>query len=365
MSCTSSSSKALITRSECKCEIINKYTLFFVYSFCVPVYLISRDLHSFTLSSAEIVVNIVIKTTPKSIARCKTFRSSEFFGNEINFFTKIFKEFDDFQQVKKDAKYPFNELPSCLASHFDGKNDFIVLENLEPFGYFTASRQKSMDIHVTRLVMRTLGRFHGLSFLVRDQSPKTFEEISVVPFETYYAARLKPWYHDFINHQISIALDAVKKIYFETEIEERAKKFLSDGSLYDKMVEMTHTRNRYSVIGHGDCWTPNFMINSTKVDGKDIPVKAKMIDYQLCRYASPVLDISFFIYSCTTQDIRDKYFDDLIKTYHDALTEIIRDFGSNPEFLFPMSALKVRMVVAHAVLQLWHLIILQFEFFLE
>lgn len=248
----------------------------------------------------------------------------------------------EFQQVKKDAKYPFEEYATCLASYCDGNDDFIALENLETFGYFTTTRQKSMDVHLCRLILRTLGRFHGLSFVLRDQSPKLFEELTAVPLETYYAQRLKPWYSKFIQVQIDIALDVVKQIYWETEVEERAKKFLTDGSLYDKMVGFTHTRNRYSVIGHGDCWTPNFLIHSTTLNGKEVPVSAKIIDFQLARYASPVIDISFFIYSCTTQDLREQYFDDLIKTYHDSVTEIIKDLGSNPEFLFPFSALEVK-----------------------
>jgi thiamine kinase-like enzyme len=251
------------------------------------------------------------------------------------------KGFQEYQSVKKDAKYPFNEIATVLVTHMDGENDFLALENLNNYDYHTTSRQESMNIHVCRLIMQTLGRFHALSFVIRDQSPKMFDELSSVLEETYYAHRLRPWYNDFINNQIEIALDAVGKIYGGTIIEERAKKFLTDGSLYDKMVKLTHTRNRYSVIGHGDCWTPNFLIHSTKLDGRDVPVRAKMIDFQLARYASPVIDIAFFIYSCTTEELRAQYYDDLIKTYHNSLCEFIKDFGSNPDFLFPFSALEV------------------------
>lgn len=284
---------------------------------------------------------MIIKTTPKSIGRRKTFRSSEVFSNEINFFNVVLKAFQEFQDVKKDAKYPFREIAKCLVSHLDGENDFLILESLTPYGYETASRQESMNIHLTRLIMQTLGRFHALSFLIRDQSPKMFEEITSVLQENYYASRLKAWYHDFSQIQIDIALDAVGKIYGGTIVEERAKKFLTEGTLYDKMVKMAYTRNRFSVIGHGDCWTPNFMIHSTKLDGREVPVKAKMIDFQLARYGSPVLDIAFFIYSCTTEEVRSKHYDELIKAYHTSLSEMIADYGSNPEYLFPFSALEV------------------------
>jgi thiamine kinase-like enzyme len=72
-------------------------------------------------------------------------------------------------------------------------------------------------------------------------------------------------------------------------------------------------------------------------------VKAKMIDFQLARFASPALDISFFIYSCTTEELRVQYYDDLLKAYHESLSAIVKDFGSNPEFLFPFKALEVKI----------------------
>lgn len=297
--------------------------------------------------SQEFDVHLIIKTTPKSIGRRKTFRSADFFRNEINFYNIVLKTIKEFQGVKSDARYPFTEIATCLATHLDGENDFLALENLNTYGYYTTSRQESMNVHVCRLIMQTLGRFHALSFVIRDQSPKMFEEITSVLEEQYYAHRLRPWYDDFINVQIEIALDAVAKIYGGTIIEERAKKFLSDGSLYEKMVKLTHTKNRFSVIGHGDCWTPNFLIHSTKLDDREVPVRAKMIDFQLARYASPVLDIAFFIYSCTTEELRAQYYDDLIQTYHKSLTDLIVDYGSNPEYLFPFSALEVRSSIEY------------------
>lgn len=236
-------------------------------------------------------------------------------------------------------------------SHLDGENDFLAIENLNPIGYFTIPRQELMNIHVSRLIMRTLGRFHGMSFVIRDQSPNMFEEMTMAVEETYYSNRLRSWYIDFLKIQIEVALDAVEKIYGGTVIEEKAKKFLSEGSLHDKMVKLTHTTNRFSVLGHGDCWIPNFLIRSTELDGKSIPVEAKMIDFQLARFASPAVDISFFIYSCTDEACREKYYDDLLETYYSSLCELVKDMGSNPEYLFPRSAFEVKQQIC----QIWNI----------
>lgn len=233
--------------------------------------------------SEEISVSLVIKSTPKNVGRRKTFRSADFFRNEVNFYNHIVKAFDDFQAVKRDVKNKFVEIADCLVAHSDGVNDFVAMNDLGQEGYKTESRNSGFDVNLCRLVMQTLGRFHAMSFVIRDQSPATFQNITGYLEETYYASKLKWWYNNFIKKQIEVALDALEKEYGGTEVEEKGTKFLTDGDLYDKMVKLTHTRNRFSVLGHGDCWTPNFLFHYEEFDGKMIPVKAKMIDFQLSR----------------------------------------------------------------------------------
>lgn len=60
-----------------------------------------------------------------------------------------------------------------------------------------------------------------------------------------------------------------------------------------------------------------------------------MLDFQLARCASPVLDLSFLIYSCTLKSFRDQYFDDTLKIYHSELSNAIKLLGSDPDKIYP------------------------------
>lgn len=84
------------------------------------------------------------------------------------------------------------------------------------------------------------------------------------------------------------------------------------------------------------------------------------MDWQVPRYSSPVTDIVYFLFCCTSKELRDKHFDSLIKLYHSTLTDllerfviilstnilniyVINDFfrlGCNPDRLFPFEALQ-------------------------
>lgn len=123
-----------------------------------------------------------------------------------------------------------------------------------------------------------------------------------------------------------------------TEYERKMLEFAND-QFYDRMISMTHRRTKFSIIGHGDCWLPNFLVQYDQ--GK--PVVAKMIDFQLARFASPALDISFFIYACTLQSLREQHYEELIGIYHQSACDLLTALGSNAAEVFPMSGLQAEL----------------------
>ncbi|XP_052866192.1 uncharacterized protein LOC128272426 [Anopheles cruzii] len=279
-----------------------------------------------------LVVNAIVKTIPKNVGRRNTFRSADFFRNECNFYNVVLKELYRFQD-KRQPKHPFQDIARCFVAYCDGENDFIALDDLGQYGYATASRAEGVGLEDCLRCMRALGRFHALSLAMKEQESDRFHTIVQQHVEeTYYAARLKPWYNNFLQVQINIAKDAVRREFASTEFERKVAGFF-DCDLYDRMVYLTHTRNQNSVINHGDCWMPNFLFHG------ETPA-VRIIDFQLARYSSPALDISFFVYSCTSQALREAHYQELLDAYYGALSEMLRDLGSNPEDIFPYSELK-------------------------
>lgn len=53
-------------------------------------------------------------------------------------------------------------------------------------------------------------------------------------------------------------------------------------------------------------------------------VDARLIDWQVMRYASPISDLMYILMACTTKEFRRKYFHEMIDIYHKAATEHIR-----------------------------------------
>lgn len=76
------------------------------------------------------------------------------------------------------------------------------------------------------------------------------------------------------------------------------------------------------------------------------------MDWQLSRYASPVIDINLFIFTATDKAFREKNYHNLLNIYHFTLSANIRKLGSDPKKLFPFEMLEkeLRNFAWHALL---------------
>lgn len=99
------------------------------------------------------------------------------------------------------------------------------------------------------------------------------------------------------------------------------------------------------MISHGDCWIMNFLVRSGNSGSDRQESQLKIIDFQLVRHASLALDLSFLIYSCTSQQLREEHFEKtMLKTYHEAVTGILLDFGiKDPEKVLSWQELLAEM----------------------
>uniref|UniRef100_A0A4Y0BMJ8 CHK domain-containing protein n=1 Tax=Anopheles funestus TaxID=62324 RepID=A0A4Y0BMJ8_ANOFN len=281
------------------------------------------------------VVNVVVKTIPKNVGRRNTFRSADFFRNEVNFYNVVLKELYRFQEARK-PKNPFKDIDRCFVAYTDGVNDFVAMDDLGQYGYKTASRSKGVELDECLRCIRSLARFHALSFAMKQQEPHTFQTLVDQLQETYYSARLEPWYRNFMQRLVTISKEALEIECAEDPeayppcFKRAVLEFLG-GNIYGMMVELTHTRNQYSVLTHGDCWLPNFLFH---------PVShVRMIDFQMVRYGSPVLDIILFVYCCTDQALRVQHYEQLLSAYYQSFSELVSDLGTDPTQTFPASAL--------------------------
>ncbi|CAB3226318.1 unnamed protein product [Arctia plantaginis] len=274
-------------------------------------------------------VQVILKSIPKNVFRRSICRSHDFFRNEINFYKNILPELIAFQSKKK-LKNPFDRYVKLFFAYADGNNDVVCLEDGSVYNFGNAIRQEGIDLEHCKMTFRAFAEFHALSFAMKDQEPKNFKELQETITEVYYDEPHKNWYINFWNRISEVAINAVEKEYPDSIYLEKIKKFAVP-ERYEDMINAATKTSENGVICHGDSWGANFLYRYE--DGH--PIDAKMVDFQMLRFGTPVLDLSVMIYTCTDQELRDKNYDELLHFYHDTLSSQIEDLGSDPQKIYP------------------------------
>ena len=81
-----------------------------------------------------------------------------------------------------------------------------------------------------------------------------------------------------------------------------------------------------NVLAHGDFWLNNMMIKSNE---SNEPEDLLMLDFQASSWASPGLDLHYFITSSVHDDVKIACYDEFIKHYYDQFTESLRKLKYN------------------------------------
>lgn len=231
-------------------------------------------------------------------------REQEMFEVVIPKFEKLFNEVGE--SVTFGAK--------CLKATIDP--NYVVLEDLKPRGFVNVPRQNGLDLIHSKAVLDKLAQFHAASACVYQKEgpykPLLTRGIFVEEnFEMF----------EMMNNSFnSIIIDSIKTWKGCEQYEEKIKNILRR-----KMELLIKSEeafvNEFNVLNHGDLWCNNIMFQYDDAGGiKEV----YFVDYQICRWGSPALDLQYFIFSSCNLEIKVKEFDFMIKYYHGQLVKYLK-----------------------------------------
>jgi thiamine kinase-like enzyme len=290
------------------------------------------DVRGTTNTNEKKSYEFVIKSGKKSSQLREMIPVRNAFENEIYFYNEILPVFREFQ-AEKGITDPFDNTPKFYDSIIEEEMEVLILGNMKTSGYSLHDRFNPMDQEHIRKIIKVYGKLHAISFALRDQKPEVFKELGgkLTDMMKLSAKYIKPK-EDRNNYEDIIKIakekkedDVVAKLNI---LNERAK----------RQNEITDPNDPYAVILHGDCWNNNFMFkyaNNNKTKLLDVC----FLDFQLSRLASPVYDLSYFLFTCLSEDDIPN-FDEIVNVYYESLSEFLRKLGSDPDKMFPFEELQ-------------------------
>ncbi|KAG7196968.1 hypothetical protein KM043_000233 [Ampulex compressa] len=287
-------------------------------------------------------IRYILKSLPSKKAQWQLACIDKMFQREIYFYKDILPTLENLTREHGRVVQRIPRLYDCADAPGE---EFLLLEDLSMKGY-TMKDSKMMDYPHLSLALKSLAQFHAYSFAIRAQRPKDFAELSQIK-EPLFCPSLEFEARD--SPRLKMLCSVITEILKEEGgcYSERFDRF-ADG-FYRNMMDATdgHAAEPYAVLNHGDAWTNNLLFSYRQepeerqavADEQRKPYDLYFLDFQLCRYASPVLDIAYMLFCCSTLKTRHTYLEKLLCEYYDALAECLTGFDCDPETLFPRRVL--------------------------
>lgn len=232
--------------------------------------------------------------------------------------------FSQFEQSKDVIieENGFIEYPICYQTIDEEPSESLLLEDLNVRGFSIIDRfTEDVTADHVRLFLQALGKLHALSFALKDQQPEKFKELAtnlkefILTEDTHSRA--------YFNQQVETVINLLSN-------EEDAHLLTKVKSLFERdAIDIAadcidpKAAGSNSVISYGDAWQNNSMY---RYDEQRKPIEICLLDWQISRESSPIIDIMYFIFCCTKKELRDDHYDDFLKVYHQSLSAHIQRY---------------------------------------
>lgn len=229
----------------------------------VKIFLTGKRIVNETLQPDHL--DLICKMIPESQVRRDIFCTEIVFEREVAMYNRFLPQLINFQKEKGlTNENGFYGFPTCYYAISDiAKNEhMLIMKDLRPIGFALWNKLVPIDFENVRLLMKALGRFHALSFAIRDQRPEifaTFEEYEDVFIKMLDNAAVM---RGMFNTGCDQALRMFQKRPEHLEYLQRIKETWLD--VFRTAVKRDPV-GRFRVMGHGDCWNNNMMYRNVGV----------------------------------------------------------------------------------------------------
>lgn len=267
--------------------------------------------------------NFIFKYPPGSKEYRDALKSYKFVKNEEAFYSLIVPSMNSFWQGATKNKQNRLPTPQYYYSCSDDKNDVLVLEDLRERGFTMADRIKGLDFDHCMLVVQQFGKLHGISLAMQELQPEKFYHTRIAIKETLYFDAGREQFGT-IHFPCNAAIRMLENRYPERiDLVEKLKKLTTN--FFDNIIEMVEKPSPLAVVNHGDCWVNNILFKYE--DGK--PVDLRFVDFQLSRFGSLALDLSYLLYNSCVKSILDAHWDNFMDAYVEELNSTLKSMGAN------------------------------------
>ncbi|XP_031626607.1 uncharacterized oxidoreductase dhs-27-like isoform X2 [Contarinia nasturtii] len=281
-------------------------------------------------------IRLIAKIPPRSEKRRLKYNSARAFAREHYIYEYLFPVFEKFQRLHLKEQYIFKHYPRCIAASSVYEDEYVLLNDLSLQGFKNSDRPTALHFEKCVAVLKTIAKFHAISFAMKDQQPERLAKLTSKLSEITFTKPINEELDIFLKRNVGYSMTTLDPEKDKVII----KKLMKFRENYASFMAECCAEKEDAIVLHGDCWISNIMFrrNHSTSDKYDIT----FLDWQGVRCGTVAIDLSYFIFCCTDAEVR-KRLPDLMRIYHDQLIQRIDEFGSNGQALFPYEKLEWHM----------------------
>lgn len=202
-------------------------------------------------------VPLICKMQPPNAVGQEQFNSALMFEREVFVYNRLLPLLLRLQRhYGLTEELGFFAFPKCYVATMDIFNDesLIIMQDLRADGYSLWDRSKPVSLEAATMFVQQLGRFHGLSFVLREQRPEVFADF--LEIKDHFNALI---YSNSAKAMFDSCYERAARVLEKPEDVEFMRKLRNDWQAIMKAGVDPSTMGRFAVFGHGDCWSNNLM----------------------------------------------------------------------------------------------------------
>ncbi|KAJ0172212.1 hypothetical protein K1T71_012185 [Dendrolimus kikuchii] len=260
----------------------------------------------------KISLNLVLKLAPPDEQYRVSDAVTHMFAREIFVYDVMLKKYEEIQcNFPEKSKYV---IPYCYYVCKEYCNEVIAMQDMCSDMYKPYTHQRFLDVDHITISLRSLAKLHGLSFILKYQNIKLYEEISKVCVPLTEVAYKR--YIDITKDRLCKALEKFENTEYVPLLNYLK---LNCSTIFTEAINKVGE----TCICHGDMWKENVLF---KYEG-NTPISACLIDYQASRLSSPAFDTLYLIISSTSTHLRQKHYYSLLDLYYQAFEQTLAEAG--------------------------------------
>ncbi|XP_050084734.1 uncharacterized protein LOC126570787 [Anopheles aquasalis] len=259
-------------------------------------------------NGVEKSIDLIMKIKPALEGLKKELLDSDdddFFGKEMRMYGTILPQMAQLLAgIGEDYEYP-RLVYACKEPH-----TIIVLEDISAGGWTMKGLVKSYE--ELQPTIRNIAKFHAASVAIEQMNSSFKSAFKCTILETFRTMQqmTDACFISFIHF--------VRDTLNLPDFVEPLQRFQQQ--LYDRLASVYEPSSSCTgVLIHGDFHFKNLLHQQRA----DRIVDTVFVDYQMCCWSSPVVDLFYLIYLIPEQTVKDTHRDEIVHYYHQTLSDML------------------------------------------